>query len=434
MKLNRRHPTELRYSLVASSAVLISCATVQAAEFKFDFGSGTAQLGYTQVTPQMCYDAKRGFGYLGNVAVVPDKPSMFEVDAAEGNYDVTIRFGSPAEATSTTVKAESRRLVVGNVATAPGQYVTRTFTVNVRRPTISTGGAVDLKPREAGLPDWDDHLSFEFNGKHAGVASMEIQPTENAITVFIAGDSTVTDQPREPWAGWGQMLPCYFQQGVAVSNNSWSGLTLTSFEHQKRLDKILSTMKQGDYLFIQFGHNDQKEKSEGAGPFTTYKANLKRYIGAARSKGGIPVLVSPMERRRFEKDGSQTPTLADYAEAVRQVGAEEKVPVVDLNAMSLKFYGALGPDKSTKAFVYYPAHSFPGQDKELKDNTHHSNYGAYELARCVVEGIKANVPDLAAHLNKDVGPFDPSSPDPLDNVNIPASPAATGALEKPEGS
>ncbi|MEA3187263.1 MAG: hypothetical protein QOD99_1093, partial [Chthoniobacter sp.] len=281
-------------------------------------------------------------------------------------------------------------------------------------------------------PDWDDRLTFEFNGKHSGVASMEIKPAKEAITVFLAGDSTVTDQRNEPWAGWGQMLPRFFQQGVAVSNQAESGLALFSFEHQKRLEKILSMMKKGDYLFIQFGHNDQKDKSAGAGPFTSYKANLKKFVEAARAKGGLPVLVTPMERRRW-KGSEPEPTLADYAEAVRQVGTEEKVPVIDLNAMSLKFYTALGPEKSTKAFVFYPANTFPGQAVDLKDNTHHNAYGGYELARCVVEGIRVNVPELAAHLAKDTGTFDPTKPDPPEKVEIPPSPF-TGVTEKPAGS
>ena len=228
------------------------------------------------------------------------------------------------------------------------------------------------------------------------------------------------------------MLPRFFGPGVAVSNQAESGLALFSFERQKRLDKILSMMKKGDYLFIQFGHNDQKDKRADAGPFTTYKANLKRFVAAARSKGGIPVLVTPMERRRFDKNGKQTATLADYAEAVRQVGTEEQVPVIDLNAMSLKFYAALGPAKSTKAFVHYPENTFFGQDKTLKDDTHHNNYGGYELARCVVEEIKINVPELAKHFAKDVGTFDPSNPDPPDKFEIPASPIA-GGTEQPAG-
>lgn len=228
------------------------------------------------------------------------------------------------------------------------------------------------------------------------------------------------------------MLPRFFGPTVAVSNHAESGLALFSFEQQKRLNKILSMMKPGDYLFIQFGHNDQKDKRADAGPFTTYKANLKRFVAAAQSQGGLPVLVTPMERRRFDKHGQQTATLAEYAEAVRQVGTEEKVPVIDLHAMSLKFYAALGPEMSTKAFAHFPANTFPGQDKPLKDDTHHNNYGGYELARCVVEGIKAHVSPLASHLAKDAGQFDPSNPDPFEKVDVPASPL-TGALEAPAG-
>ena len=126
-------------------------------------------------------------------------------------------------------------------------------------------------------------------------------------------------------------------------------------------------------------------------------------------------------------------TLADYAKAVLQVGAEEKVPVIDLHAMSLKLYNALGPEKSTKAFVFYPANTWPGQDKELADNTHHNAYGGYELARCMVEGIKANVPELAKHLVQDAGSFDPAKPDEPEKIDIPTSPPAD-TTKKPAGS
>jgi lysophospholipase L1-like esterase len=412
------------------TTLLLACLG-KAAEFKFDFGPGKGEPGYLQVAPLMAYDSGKGFGFLSTSG----SGSIFAVDIPAGNYDVTLRFGSPGNATSTTIKAESRRLMIEKVETQPGNFETRTFTVNVRRPEISTGGRAELNKREMGppvVPDWDEHLSFEFNGKHPGVASLAIKPARAAITVFIAGDSTVTDQAHEPYTGWGQMLPRFFQQGVAVSNQAESGLALFSFKHQKRLEKVLSMMKKGDYLFIQFGHNDQKDKSPNAGPFTTFKANLKQFVEAARRKGGIPVLVTPMERRRVEAGGFQ-PTLADYAEAVRQAGAEEKVPVIDLNAMSIKFYEALGPEKSEKAFVFYPANTFPGQSTELKDNTHHSAYGAYELARCVVEGIKAQVPALAPHLLKDVGSFDPAKPDEPEGFDLPLTPS-TGLAEKPAGS
>ncbi len=409
-------PTAKVIFICAAAATFTVAA--EAAELKFAFPAGA---------PQPAYEAKRGSGFL--VAAAPNTPAIFAADVAEGNYDVTIRFGNATAATRTTIKAESRRLMLKDVATKPGQFVTRTFTVNVRKPTIAS-----LNSREKGpppTPDWDEHLTLEFNGPHPGVASLEIAPARDALTVFIAGDSTVTDQRHEPYAGWGQMLPCFFERGVGISNQAESGLALSSFEHQKRLEKIMSLLKPGDYVLIQFGHNDQKDKRAGAGPFTTYKAALKRFVAVIRAKGGLPVLVTSMERRRFDEAGKPTPTLKDYAEAVRQVGSEEQAPVIDLNAMSLKFYAALGPEKSTQAFVFYPPKTFPGQDKELKDNTHHNAYGAYELARCVVEGLKAQVPVLAAHLVKDAGAFDPAKPDAPEQVAIPAS--ASTATEKPAG-
>ncbi|WP_395736808.1 rhamnogalacturonan acetylesterase [Prosthecobacter sp.] len=427
------NPTLVPLRWMLGLVLSLTCAA-QAAEWKFAFGSSKPPPGFTQVTPQTLYDAKLGHGFLPSTPAFAGKTIVFAVDVEEGNYDVTMRFGDPTSATSTTIKAESRRLMLEKVETKPGQYETRSFTVNVRKPAISTGGTTSLGDREEGPPavaDWDEHLTFEFNGQHPGVASIGITPAKDPLTIFLAGDSTVTDQAKEPYAGWGQMLPRFFQPGVAVSNQACSGLALFSFRSQKRLEKVLSMMKKGDYLFIQFGHNDQKTKNRNAGPFTTYKADLKQFIEAARSKGGIPVLVTPMERRRW--NGSKLePTLTDYAEAVRQTGAENQVPVIDLNAMSLKLYAALGPDASAKAFVHYPANTFPGQDKALKDNTHHNAYGGYELARCIVEGLKTSVPALAAHLAKDAGTFDPTHPDAPEKVAIPPSPL-TGPTEKPAG-
>lgn len=420
----------LSWARAVVSVLAFCCVAATAAELSFSFGTGQPQAGYTLVTPQTTFDAQRGFGFLAGTSAAANAPRMFAVAVAEGNYNVTLRLGDPKRATSTTIKAESRRLMLLNVGTAPGQCETRTFTVNVRKPTIAS-----LNSREKGppvAPDWDELLTLEFNGKNPGVATLEIAPAPEALTVFIAGDSTVTDQAREPYAGWGQMLPRFFRAGVGLSNQAESGLALYSFERQRRLEKVLSMMKPGDHLFIQFGHNDQKDKSTGAGPFTTYKANLKKFVAAARAKGGVPVLVTPMERRRFDNDGKPSATLAEFAGAVRQVGAEEKVPVIDLNAMSLKLYAALGPEKSKQAFVHYPAHSFPGQAKALEDNTHHNAFGGYELARCVVEGIKANVPELAKHLVTDTGSFDPTRPDAPETVGLPAS-ALTGAPEKPAG-
>jgi lysophospholipase L1-like esterase len=431
----------------------LSCGPAHAVETqrKFDFGSGPVAPGYTQVLPTTVYSKETGYGIEPGAAVTAqdrgqpdamrqdfltsDRPFFFSVALPEGNYNVIMTLGDQTAASSTTVKAEQRRLMLENVRTAPGQFETRTFTVNVHTPGIAGGSEVRLKPGEKGPPpaaNWDEKLTLEFNGTRPCVCALEITRVEDALTVFLAGDSTVTDGRNEPWAAWGQMLPRFFKPGVAVANYAESGLTLGSFKAQGRLEKILSAIKAGDYVFIQFGHNDQEDQSEGAGPFTSYKSNLKEYVAKVREKGGLPVILTPMERRRWSREGKPQQTLTEFAEAARQAGKEENVPVIDLNAMSLKLYEALGPEGSKKAFVFCPANTFPGQEQALADNSHFSNYGAYELARSVVEGIKAHLPALAKRLAEDVKAYDPARPDPVESFSVPASPFTRS--EKPDGS
>lgn len=414
------------------ASVVAAAGAEQPLRFRFD--GGKPVVGEIGVSRDSVFDDERGFGYL---SCAGGGARLFAVVLDEGNYNITVQFGASLHAGSTTVKAESRRLMVESVETAPGEFCERTFTVNLRTPRFADAsvGEVRLNRREIGPPmhpDWDGRLTLEFNGANPAIKSVEIEPAVRPTTLFVAGDSTVTNQRNEPYAGWAQMLPCFFEPGVAVANYAESGLALRSFEYQRRLAKVLSEMAEGDYLFIQFGHNDQKDKRPGAGPFTTYSQKLREFIQAVRSKGGVPVLVTPMERLRMNEDGSQTPTLADYAEAVRQVGAEETVSVIDLNAMSLEFYAALGPQQATRAFAFYPANTFPGQTVALSDRSHHSAYGAYELARCVVEGVRRLEPSLAKHLRDDVPRFDPSVPDPPDDKVFPPSPIL-GLSERPAG-
>ena len=439
----------MKFAVLASALLPVLCAlpsvsvgATDPGEGKFDFGTGPSKPGYTRVSPTAAYSPETGYGFenapvlaAAPGGVASDQPFSFSLKLPPGNYTVAATLGDGKSASVTTVKAESRRLMVEQVPVAPGRFETRRFTVNIRTPKIAGGSVVKLNGRELGpplSPLWDDKLTLEFNGTHPALGALEITRADAAVTVYLAGDSTVTEQPAEPWAGWGQMLPRFFGPGVAVADHAESGRALSSFRAEQRLAKILGDMKRGDYLFIQFGHNDQKEKGEGVGPFTTYKQRLKEYVADARKLGGNPVIVTPMERRRWDPQGQPIPTLADFAEAARQAGQEENVPVIDLNAMSLKFYAALGPEGSTKAFVHYPANTFPGQDKELKDDTHHNAYGGYELARCIVEGIRTRVPALGKFLVPGLPAFDPAHPDPADKFDVPASPFT--ASEKPAGS
>jgi lysophospholipase L1-like esterase len=205
------------------------------------------------------------------------------------------------------------------------------------------------------------------------------------------------------------MLPRFLKPDVVVANNAESGESLKSTLGAHRLDKVLSTMKQGDYLFIQFGHNDMKDKAADA--LATYKSNLEKFVKAARDKGATPVLVTSMER----KDKFEQGTLGEYPETVRQVAKEQNVALIDLNAMSKTFYRALGSDLG----------------KAFQDGTHHNNYGSYELAKCVVQGIKDSNLPVAQSIVDDFKGFDPAHPDPVSEFTMPASP--TIDMAKPDG-
>ena len=416
--------------------------------YKFSFGAGKAAKGFTKVDSSTAYSKEIGYGFdFGTKPVsvdrggksplktgfcTSDKPFYFSVSLPEGNYNVTITMGDAKGASTTTVKAESRRLMLEKIQTQPGQFETRTFTVNIRIPQIAgTDEKVSLKTRELTKLDWDDKLTFEFSDIHPCIATLEIKKAEDAITVYLAGNSTVVDQDDEPWASWGQMIPKYFKQGVVISNQAESGLTLGSFLGSKRLKKVLSTMKVGDYLFIEFGHNDQKEKGPNDGAYKSYSERFRTFISETRSKGGIPVIVTSTNRRSFDENGKLINSLGDYPDAARQIAKELNVPLIDLNVMTKTFYEALGPEKSKKAFVIYPANSYPNQPQAFNDNTHFNGYGAYELAKCIVEGIKANNLKIADFLIDGLTTFNPAMPDDPETFSLPISPKSS--VIKPDG-
>jgi lysophospholipase L1-like esterase len=432
--------------LVLAMGVSISlCAQTH---WKFDFGHGKVKKGYTQVTPKMVYSSERGFGFdygtqpasevfRGHDALTRDyctstAPFYFSVNLPEGNYDVTVVLGRHKGPSKTTVKAESRRLMLEKVSTQTNEMVKRTFTVNVRTPKISDTESIRIKPREKAYLNWDNKLTIEFGDSLPSVAAIEIVPNTTAITLFLAGNSTVVDQDKEPWAAWGQMVTRFFKPGeVVVANYAESGEALSSFVSSKRLAKILSVIKPGDYLFVEFGHNDQKQKGDGIGPWESYTNSLKLFVNEARGRGANPVLVTSMHRRNFDENGKVINTLGDYPAAVRKVAADLQVPLIDLNAMSQMLYEAWGVEHSIKAFVHYPANTWPGQTEALQDNTHFSTYGAYEIAKCIVKGIiDARLP-LATSIVDGFGDFDPSRPDDPDTWKLSISPMA--ANDKPDG-
>jgi len=314
---------------VVLGTVYAVSAVAQPKTFKFDFGSGAVAEGMTQVLPEMIYSESAGFGLeRGALVKAVDRaggdpvtrdfgtaggPFFFSVAVpGEGNYRVTVMLGDREAESVTTIKAELRRRMVEAIPTAPGPFQTVSFIVNTRTPKIVAIG--DIRPGEVRLKApretareawaWDNRRTLEFGNSRPTVCVVEIAKVE-VPTVFLLGDSTVCDQPQEPYASWGQMLTRFFKPTVAVANHGESGESYNASLGRRRIDKIASLMKPGDYLLMQFGHND-----------------------------------------------------------------------------------------------------------------HHNNYGSYELAKCVVQGIWDHKLDIAKNIVDDFKGFDPAHPDPLDAFGL----------------
>jgi len=361
-------------------------ATSTPAGERYDFGGNVAST--------TLYDDARGYGFE---PVTPEFPTQrFSAKASEGNYKVTLRFGDRKGAGSTTVKAEARRLMIEDLVTKRGAVVTKSFIVNVRTPALAPpppnapgGSMVRLKQRELDSPTWDNKLTLEFLGEAPMVTPLTIERVD-VPTVYLAGDSTVTDQRVDPNGSWGQMLPRFFKPDIAIANHAESGETLKSFLTELRLDKILATIRPGDWLLIQFGHNDQKSQwtQTYVDAATTYRDYLRIYIAEARRRGAVPILITSPERLAFNGAGHIVDSHGAYPDAVRDVAREQQVALVDLHSMSKVFYESLGPERAPTAFA-----------EGGRDLTHHSNFGAYELARLVAQGLRTADPQLAAHLD-----------------------------------
>lgn len=218
---------------------------------------------------------------------------------------------------------------------------------------------------------------------------------------------------------------------MAIANYAESGEAANTFVSSKRFAKLLTKIKKGDYLFIEFGHNDQKQKGEGKGPYTSYKSDLKYLVDEARAKGANPVLVTSMHRRSFDEKGKVINTHGEYPNAVRLLAKEENVPLIDLNNMSKDLYEVWGVEGSKKAFVHYPAGTFPDQDKALEDNTHFNPYGGYQIARCIIKGIiDADLP-IEKYIKKEYRNYNPAHPDAFETFHIPLTPFSSTI--KPDG-
>ena len=380
-----------------------------------------------QVRPTDVFTMEKGYGYDFQEVIAEARKSQnetfhlsdgifyFSVAVPDGNYKVTVTLGSKKSKGNTTVRAESRRLFVQNVETKKGEFKTCSFIVNKRNTTIllpdGKTDRVRIKKREESKMNWDDKLTIEVNGDAPAVSSIQIEPANDVPTLWLCGNSTVVDQDYEPWASWGQMITRWFTDEVAVANYAESGETATSFIAAGRLKKIVSLMKEGDYIFMEFGHNDQKEKRPGSGAFYNYVYALKQFVDEARAKGVTPIFVTPTQRRSFDKNGKIQETHANYPEAMRWVAKDLGVPLIELHEMTRTFFETLGVEESKRALVHYPAKTYPGQQTAFEDNTHFNPYGAYEISKMMVEGMKSLSLPIVKYIRLDYHSFSPSNPD-----------------------
>ena len=362
--------------------------------FKFDFGPGATADGYTRVEAGTQYSATGKFGFSDTSVTsgtdrgtedalrsdfVQAQGSSFLVDLPNGDYTVKLIAGDAVEATNIAITAEKMAKV--QLTDKPAsQYLEMEFPISLV----------------------DGQLNLDFSGAAANINSLVIaaRAPRAATTdpaVYLTGDSTVQtyDPGFVPQAGWGQMIDRYFDSAVTFRNHAIGGRSSKNFISQGRLDEVLRVINPGDYLMVQFGHNDATVGVDDryASP-ADYKEYLRTYVHGARQRGAIPILVTPVGRRDYdEATGKFRVSFPEYVAKMQELAAEENVAVVDLSASSRAYYDAIGPEDTKSVFLHVDAGVYPNRPTGTVDNTHFQEYGAIQIARLVAGGVKQlNVP------------------------------------------
>jgi lysophospholipase L1-like esterase len=232
------------------------------------------------------------------------------------------------------------------------------------------------------------------------IAVLQIVADAQTITVYLAGDSTMAEKTAEkrPETGWGEYLQIYFdEKRVKIDNRARNGRSTKSFIDEGHWQKIVDDLKPGDYVLIQFGHNDSKKEDPKryAEAKTDYITNLKRFASEVRKKSANPVILSPVVRRRFNEKLEFYDTHGEYPSAARQAATEAKVPFIDMHGKSEALLRSFGAERSKKLFLILAEGEHPNYPKGSDDNTHFSAYGAEQIARLAVEGFKETMIGLA---------------------------------------
>ncbi|MGW5638077.1 rhamnogalacturonan acetylesterase [Streptomyces sp. NPDC003832] len=291
-------------------------------------------------------------------------------DVPPGTYDVKVLLGGDADS-GTAITGETRRALLPETAVPAGERVVRSFTVDVRTPEGEPTGA-----------DGTAGLDLVVGGTAPALAGIRVTPARHARQIFLVGDSTVCDQPGDPYYGWGQQLPQYLRKGLSVANHADSGESTVSYLGNPQLwATVQPRIRRGDLVLIQLAHNDKTTDE------ATYRANLEALVAGVRAERGRPVLVTPIVRRRFNSDGTLNNGTAllvnglgvDHPAVVRSVAEAQEVPLIDLTAQSKALVESLGVEGSKALYLY----------NEKRDNTHTSLHGASAYAALVRDGLLA---------------------------------------------
>lgn len=226
-------------------------------------------------------------------------------------------------------------------------------------------------------------------------------------TLYTIGDSTMAnkkDPERNPEHGWAQVLQPFFTKDVKVENKAVNGRSTKSFINEKRWDSIYKKLKKGDYVFIEFGHNDEKieDSTRYTNPHTSYRYNLIKFVKESREKGAIPVLLTSIARRNFNEKGVLVPTHGDYPLETRWVAQEYKVTFIDLEYYTELLEQTYGPEQSKQLHLHFKAGENAYYDKDKSDDTHLSLKGATAIAQLVINQIKISTDPALALLKKGI--------------------------------
>ncbi|WP_240930331.1 fibronectin type III domain-containing protein [Isoptericola sp. BMS4] len=350
---------------------------------RLDLGGGAVAGGYRALDASTAYTAQNRLGFVdpgavtttdrggddalrGDLVTVGDTELV--IDLPNGDYTVDLVAGDPEAATDVAITAERMAKVQATQKPA-GEFLEMTFDIALV----------------------DGQLNLEFAGDAANLAGLTITPQSpreaaDTPTAYIAGDSTVQtyDPYWAPQAGWGQMLERFVSDDVTVDNHAIGGRSSKNFISQGRLDTVLREIRPGDYLYVQFGHNDASYGVDDrfAAP-ADYRNYLRTFVEGARQRGATPILVTPVSRRSYDEDGRANVSFPEYVREASELAAETGTPLVDLSASSRAYLTEIGPEEAKSVFLHVPAGVYPNRPDGTTDDTHFQEYGAIQMARLV---------------------------------------------------